>query len=132
MIRRIIAKKKEKKRRQEAVERNKNSQPKISNFVVNKSKFPLTDEAKDQIDYSLMQYIVKDHLPLSTVESPSFRKLMYTLEPRYIAPSRRKLTDRCDRGAERWPKYLGAQIKEDQDDTDFKVNLLTYDFSSAF
>lgn len=52
----------------------------------------LTKEEQDKIDCLILDYIVANARPLSTVDSPSFKKLIQGLQPRAMIVRRPKLS----------------------------------------
>ena len=57
-------------------------------------KWQLNDEKANVIHQRIGEFLCTEHLPFSIVESPSFRKLISSLEPRYPHVSRKFIRDR--------------------------------------
>lgn len=58
----------------------------------------MTPYAKGSVEYgkrteAVVKYICQDTKPLSTIDSPSFRALLHTFDPRYNPPSRTTISD---------------------------------------
>lgn len=67
------------------------SQPSAVSFAT-QAKWKATDIRQEKLTSCLVDYIAQDLLPLSTVESGAFRKLMAVAEPCYTTPSRKHLS----------------------------------------
>lgn len=58
------------------------------------NKLPSGSEKAKRITRSIGQFIAKDLRPYSVVENEGFRNLLYNLEPRYVIPSRKTITEK--------------------------------------
>lgn len=67
------------------------SQPTLIETVTRTQPYKKDSKAKKEVDELIMEWIVKDLMPLSAVESKAFRKLIKRLDPKYELPSRREV-----------------------------------------
>lgn len=87
------------------------SQPTLIQTVTSTQPYKKDSKAKKEIDELIIEWIVKDMMPLSAVESKTFKKLIHRLDPKYELPSRREvgrtlLPDLYNREVERVRKEL--------------------------
>lgn len=67
------------------------SQPTLMETVTRTQPYKKESKAKKEVDELVMEWIVKDLMPLSSVESKAFKKLLKRLDPKYELPSRREI-----------------------------------------
>lgn len=68
------------KRKRKNKEPSQSKKPVMQNFFVKK---PLPISEQDRITQSLLDFIIADAKPISTVDSPFFRRFTSSLNPRY-------------------------------------------------
>lgn len=61
--------------------------------TIHSSKLPAGSERAKKITNAVVYFICKDIRPYSIVENEGFRYMLNTLEPRYVIPTRRYITD---------------------------------------
>ena len=71
----------------------KEVQPTISDFIAKKTTFKPGDPRSKAITRKIAYMICKDNQPFSIVEDTGFNQLLHHLEPRYILPSRKHLSN---------------------------------------
>ena len=57
-----------------------------------RGKCNISEERQNKLTECVVNYVAQDLLPLSTVDSSAFKKLMHTAEPNYTLPSRKHLS----------------------------------------
>jgi hypothetical protein len=69
-------------------------------------KKPLTKSESEKMTCSVQDYLIQTNMSLSTVENPSFRRMLFTFHSGYVAPSRTTITANIDKnqGEERSPQ----------------------------
>ena len=111
----MVAKMKENKERikkqKEDFNKKLSSQPKLTLFVNRKG--PIDAKRKQLIDEFIVKHIIKSNEPFSLVEEPSFRALLFQLDPNYICPSRVTITKLFDNMAEKVQADLKKEMFED-------------------
>ena len=113
------------KEAKEILENEKNnSQPKIKNFA-GVEPYPQNHPISKNIDKVSAEYIVRSNSPLNTVEKPEFRKLIHTLDRKYVPPSRSKITRDIDE-----MRIEKEHIIKDELNEVFKTNVKSISFTS--
>ncbi|MPC62552.1 hypothetical protein E2C01_056637 [Portunus trituberculatus] len=62
------------------------SQPTLMQIVTRTQPYKTDSKAKKEIDELVTEWIVKDMMPLSAVESKTFKRLLHRLDPKYELP----------------------------------------------
>ena len=101
------AKEKVKKRR----EKEGGTQASISSFFTGFK--PLTKKVKDEIDDSLVEYLICENESFETVESHFFRKMIFSANKSYVIPSRSTITRKIDAKIIKVKEELKAEINDD-------------------
>uniref|UniRef100_A0A182ND89 Uncharacterized protein n=1 Tax=Anopheles dirus TaxID=7168 RepID=A0A182ND89_9DIPT len=70
-------------------DKNESNIPLRTNSIFNYIHKPINSETKRQLDRILLEFISKECLPFSVVESQSFKKFLHMLNPNYTVPSRK-------------------------------------------
>lgn len=86
------------------------TQPCLSQFIM--KQFDLNSTRAQAITKRIGIFIAHDLRPISIVESPSFAKMLHSLEPRYKLPSRRYFADRV----------IPSLYYEVKDEVEVKIN----------
>ena len=87
------------------------SQPKITDFVQVKSY--IDNRTKKRVDDALEDFIVGNNQPFELTENTFFRKLLFTANSGYIAPSRKTVTRIIDMKVEKVKEDLKKEIEKD-------------------
>ena len=87
------------------------SQTNIASFFTKST--PLSQKAKDDIDDSLVEFLICENKSFETVESHFFRKLLFATNRSYTIPSRRTITRKIDEKITNVKKDLKAEINVD-------------------
>ena len=101
------AKEEVKKRR----EKEGGTQASISSFFTGFK--PLTKKVKDEIDDSLVEYLICENESFETVESHFFRKMIFSANKSYVIPSRSTITRKIDAKIIKVKEELKAEINDD-------------------
>ena len=67
--------------------------PSSTNSIYNYLHKPVSQDTKRQLDRMLLDFITKECLPFSIVESKEFQKFLHTLNPNYTLPSRKTISN---------------------------------------
>ena len=65
------------------------NQTTLTSLVCTPKKYSANDQHQLQLTDALVTFVAGDLMPLSIVESPRFRSLMSSADPRYQVPSRK-------------------------------------------
>ena len=72
----------------------------------------MTKTRQEQITSTVVDYIVGDLKPISTVEGKNFKKMMECLEPKYVVPARSTITLRIEKKFEHSKDRLRQRISK--------------------
>ena len=109
--------------------RNQRTQPTITNFARNRGVIDPLKEKK--LDQALLKMTVGMNLPFSIVENHYFRNLLFTAEPNYITPSRRKHTLNFDKEALAVHESLKKEVVKDVTEAGHKTISITSDHGTS-
>ena len=109
--------------------RNQRTQPTITNFARNRGVIDPLKEKK--LDKALLKMTVGMNLPFSIVENHYFRNLLFTAEPNYIAPSRRRHTLNFDKEAVVVYESLKKDVVKDVTEAGHKTISITSDHGTS-
>lgn len=70
------------------------TQASMQTFIQLKSKYAKADIRQIDLNDATVEFIAGNLLPLSTVESPKFKKLCEKLDPKFQVPSRKYLASK--------------------------------------
>jgi hypothetical protein len=101
------------KKRKKEEKNKKKTVPKLTmdDFIVKKGALKESDHAK--FTEAVADYIVQTNQSLATIENPAFRKMLFTINSNYVAPSRITITNRIDQKITAKKKELKEEILKD-------------------
>ena len=69
------------------------TQPTLDFMVADTRKYPKDSKRAAEITHRIARFIIKDLRPYRIVDTPEFRDMLRTLDPRYHAPSRKQFSE---------------------------------------
>ena len=105
------------------------TQSKIVTFA--KKAIPIDPVKKKQIEKAMVEYLVVENQPFEVVEKEAFRKMMHSLDPSFICPSRKTVTKMFDKTAEKVKGSLKEDVKNDLAGLDVKSIHITSDHGTS-
>ena len=99
----------EKKRKEDAA---KKAKPKSKNTMMNFITMKKALSKKERIG-AVEDFLIQSNISFSTVENPAFRKMLFTFNSGYVAPSRSTITSHIDQKIKEKKEELRKEIEED-------------------
>ena len=109
-----------KQKKQKREKERKEAAPKLTSFGFTR-KEGIDSKLKDNIDKSIIKYLISSHRPFSDVNVPEFREMIFTANPGYLCLDRKTARRKFDKMADEVKDKLSKEIVADVSSRELKI-----------